>query len=148
MNTHASQSASSSSYDEAIQAALVVMDAHLTALNKRDSDGLAATLHFPHYRLSEGKVKVWADKTDYFSDFRKRAGSDWGYTAWEELTTLRASSDKVHLDVLVARFRPDDTPLTRFRSLWVISRVNGLWAAQFRSSFASDSEFLRTEPSQ
>jgi len=47
-----------------------------------------------------------------------------------------ASVDKVHLDVRFTRFRVDDSVLARHRSLWVISELNGVWAAHLRSSFA------------
>jgi hypothetical protein len=47
-----------------------------------------------------------------------------------------ASVDKVHLDVRFTRFRTDDSVLAQHRSLWVISELKNVWAAQLRSSFA------------
>ena len=38
---------------------MAVLDAHMAALNARDSEALCATLHFPHYRLSGGRLQVW-----------------------------------------------------------------------------------------
>lgn len=121
-----------------LDSALAVMDAHLDALNARDEAAIAKTLHFPHYRLSGGKMRIWERPGAYFDDFRKRAGDEWGYTKWGELLPLQISSDKVHLSVRVDRYRPDDSALTSFSSLWVIARIEGVWAAQLRSSFASD----------
>jgi len=43
----------------AIDQALLVMDAHITAINKRDSPAIASTLHFPHHRLSGTQWKTW-----------------------------------------------------------------------------------------
>lgn len=122
--------------DAAIEAARGVMAAHLEALNAQDSYAMAATLHFPHYRLSGGMMRVWEDADIYLADFRKRAGDDWHHTVWDSIDVLAAAPDKVHLDVRFKRYREDDSVLAQHRSLWVISCLNGRWAAQLRSSFA------------
>ena len=122
--------------DAAIAAARAVMAAHLEALNRQDSAAMAATLHFPHYRLSGGVMRVWEDADIYLADFRKRAGGEWHHTRWDSIDVLAAAPDKVHLDVRFTRFREDDSVLARHRSLWVISCLDGRWAAQLRSSFA------------
>lgn len=122
--------------DAAIEAARAVMAAHLEALNAQDSAAMAATLHFPHYRLSGGVMRVWEDADIYLADFRKRAGGEWHHTRWDSIDVLAAAPDKVHLDVRFTRFREDDSVLARHRSLWVISCLDGRWAAQLRSSFA------------
>ena len=107
--------------DAAIEAARAVMAAHLEALNAQDSAAMAATLHFPHYRLSGGVMRVWEDADIYLADFRKRAGGEWHHTRWDSIDVLAAAPDKVHLDVRFTRFREDDSVLARHRSLWVIS---------------------------
>ena len=121
------------------ETALTVMAAHIKALNLRDEKALAATLHFPHYRLSENILKIWETPEAYFSDFRKRAGGDWHHSAFGELNVITADENKVHLDVRVDRFRADDSLLISFRSLWVLAQIDGVWAAHLRSSFAPDS---------
>lgn len=122
----------------AIQAALGVMEAHVAALNARDPQAIAATLHFPHFRLSGETVKIWDSPDSYLGDFERRAGSNWGHTKWGRLDPLRASESKVHLDVEVCRFDRSGAPLVSFDSLWVITLIGGVWAAQMRSSFAQD----------
>jgi hypothetical protein len=126
----------SDAQQDAIEAALGVMAAHLVALNAGDDAGLAATLHFPHYRLSGGRLQTWIGPETYFSDFHARAGADWHHTVWDSLDVMAAEADKVHLDVRFTRYREDESALGRFRSLWVIARLDGVWAAQLRSSFA------------
>ena len=51
-----------------------MLDAHFAALNARDEAALAETLHFPHYRLSQGPVQIWETADQYFADFLARAG--------------------------------------------------------------------------
>ena len=120
----------------AISAAMKVLDDHLIALNARDEAALVATLHFPHYRLTSGRMKVWEKPDAYLKDFHARAGEDWHYSAWDFRNVIAAGSDKVHLDVHFTRYRADNSPIGRFRSLWIVAKLDGRWAAQVRSSFA------------
>ena len=120
----------------AIAAAKDVMAAHISALNDGDEAALAATLHFPQYRLSGGRMAVWQGPEDYFADFRARAGDGWHHSEWDSLDVMAAEPTKVHLDVRFTRYREDGSVLGRFRSLWVLSEIQGVWAAQLHSSFA------------
>ena len=124
--------------EEAIRAARHVMQAHLEALNARDPEAIAATLHFPHYRLSGERMKIWASPDSYLADFHARAGDAWGHSEWGLLNVLQASESKVHFEVRVDRFDKSGAPLVSFPSLWVVCRIDGVWAAQVRSSFAQD----------
>ncbi|MFV0296630.1 MAG: hypothetical protein ACK5JT_10985 [Hyphomicrobiaceae bacterium] len=122
---------------EAIAAARDVMHRHLAALNAQDAEALAATLHFPHYRLSGGHLKVWDTPDSYLTDFKARAGDGWARSQWCYLNPTAVGPDKVHLDIAFTRYRSDGTEIGTFRSLWVIAKLNGRWAAQLRSSFAA-----------
>jgi len=123
--------------NSSIDAALSVLDAHISALNKHDAQALAATLHFPHYRLSGTNLKSWETSDHYFEDFLKRAGTQWKRSTFADIKVVDASDTKVHLDVEVRRFDGNNNLTTRFRSLWVIVEIKGVWAAKFRSSFAT-----------
>lgn len=57
----------------AVAAAMAVLDDHMAALNARDEAALAATLHFPHYRLTGGQMKICERSDSYL---RKQ----WGQT--------------------------------------------------------------------
>lgn len=123
--------------DRAVAAAKAVMQAHITALNSRDQAAIAATLHFPHVRLSGTTLKIWDSEDTYFADFLARAGGDWHHSAFADIRMLRAAADKVHLDAEIRRFAADGSLITSFRSLWVITCEAGRWAAKMRSSFAA-----------
>lgn len=125
------------SHEAAVEAALAVMRAHIDALNARDEQAIAMTLHFPHHRLSGAELKVWATPDSYLADFKDRAGTTWNRSQFSDIQVLAASEDKVHLDVEVLRYDHSDLEIARFRSLWVITFDGTRWAAKFRSSFAS-----------
>jgi hypothetical protein len=122
---------------EAYAAALAVMDAHMAALNAQDNQALTATLHFPHHRLASGRLQTWTSPESYLDDFYARAGEGWSHSAWDKRDLIAASADKAHLDVAFTRYRADGSALGQFRSLWIIARIDGRWAAAFRSSFAA-----------
>ena len=122
---------------DAVDAAMAVLDAHMTGLNARDEVAIAATLHFPHYRLSQGRMKVWETPDQYFADFLARAGDGWDHSVWDFRNVVAVGPDKVHIDLQFTRYRADGSALGHFRSLWIISCLDGRWAAQARSSFAA-----------
>ena len=124
--------------DDAVTAALAVMDAHIAALNSHEQSAIVATLHFPHIRLSGTALKIWETEDSYFADFLARASGDWHRSAFADIQLLRASASKVHLDAEIQRFTAGDRLITSFRSLWVITNENGCWAAKMRSSFAPE----------
>ena len=121
---------------QAITAALEVMDKHISALNDRHTLDLAMTLHFPHFRLVGPILKVWETADRYFDDFTARAGENWAYTKLASITIISANANKVHLDVQINRFNAQDQLIADFRSIWVITEIGGVWAAQLRSSLA------------
>lgn len=123
--------------DGAFAAAQAVMEAHIAALNSRDQAAIAATLHFPHIRLSGTNLRIWDSEDTYFADFLVRAGGEWHHSAFADIRLLRATADKVHLDAEIRRFAADGSLITSFRSLWVITCEAGRWAAKMRSSFAA-----------
>jgi hypothetical protein len=92
-------------HPEAIAAAMGVLDRHLAALNSGDAVALAQTLHFPHYRLAGGRMKIWQRSETYLQDFYARAGNEWHRSAWDFRNPISSSSDKVHLDVQFSRYR-------------------------------------------
>jgi hypothetical protein len=120
----------------ATAAALAVLDRFMTALNAGDEPDLLATLHFPHYRLAGGRMRVWDQPGSYLGDFRARAGVDWHHSEWDYRKIIAAGPTKVHLDVQFTRYKADNSPIGSFRSLWIVTESGGRWGVAARSSFA------------
>lgn len=118
-------------------AAKAVLADHIRALNARDAQAVAKTLHFPQTRLSQTGIKTWETPNSYFTDFRARAGAEWGTSAFEDIEVIQTSPTKAHVTLTVVRFRPDGTRYLAFPSLWIITYEDGRWAAKLRSSFAA-----------
>ena len=55
--------------EAAVSAALAVLDRFMAALNAGNEPALLPTLHFPHYRLSAGKIRIGDQPGAYLGDF-------------------------------------------------------------------------------
>jgi hypothetical protein len=120
----------------AVSAAIAVLDRFMAALNSGDEEALLATLHFPHYRLAGGDMRVWDRPGAYLGDFLARAGADWHHSEWDYRRVIAAGPAKVHLDVQFTRYRGDHSAIGSFRSLWIVTKSRDRWAVAARSSFA------------
>jgi hypothetical protein len=123
---------------DSLKEALGVLDAFMAALNRGDEAGVNASFNFPHVRLASGKVTVWQKAGDYtLEGFYARAGEGWARSQWEERTPIHVGSDKVHFAVEFSRWRKDGGELSRHKSIYVVTRQDGRWGVQARSSFAA-----------
>lgn len=125
--------------DDAVAAAMASLDEYMTAFNSRDSKAWAATLNYPHVRLASGEVRVWETAEEFaetmdFDAFAKRYG--WDHSHWTRREVVGASEGKVHIMTTFQRFNADNEPIATYDSLYVVTRVDGHWGTQARSSTA------------
>jgi hypothetical protein len=126
--------------DIAIAEARAVMDGFMTAFNAEDAEALRTTwFHFPHVRLHSGQVTVMATPADFRSAVWGRTGQaqGWARTAWDYVEPVDAGPDKVHFRVQFTRYRADGSAIGSYRSLYIVTRQDGRWGIQARSSWAA-----------
>lgn len=122
---------------DALTAALATLDDYMAALNRGDEAGVNAACNFPHVRLAGGKVVVWPNHGDYkLDDFIARAGDGWHRSTWDERAPIHVGKNKVHLKVKFSRWRKDGSLLGAFETIYIVTRQDGHWGIQARSSFA------------
>ena len=121
------------------QQALAPLLAYQSAWNLRDIDGMNDAFHFPHVRIASGNIRIlekdaaWPE--DFFDRFIEATG--WHYSLWDYRHAVQSTTDKVHFAVQFTRYRADDTVIGHYPSLWIVALIDGKWAVQARSSFAS-----------
>lgn len=125
--------------DTAIAEAMQSLDDYMTAFNARDSKAWAATLSYPHVRLASGAVTVWETETEYadymdFEAFAQRFG--WDHSHWVSREVIGANPDKVHFNTVFQRFNDQNEVIATYESLYIVTKVDGRWGTQFRSSYA------------
>ena len=120
-------------------AVMAALDRYFVGLNSRDSAAMRAEFHFPHYRFSGAGVQIYETAEDYGIEiFNNRSDTDgWHHTDWDYRRVIQGDENKVHLDVQFTRYREDGSVLGTYKSLWIVSKMDGKWGVQTRSSYAA-----------
>ncbi len=120
--------------------AIKAIEAFMAALNAGDNDALFDIMHVPHVRISGNGVAIYATRDDleknYLEGFAARAGDSWHHTELDWTQALHSSEIKVHVFIQWTRYDQDGGLLATHQALWIMTKLNGHWGAQARSSFA------------
>jgi hypothetical protein len=135
------QADSSPENAEAIAAAMKCLDDFMAAWNAHDEKAFEETLNYPHIRLNGANALRMISRGDLTEEnFETMQTSPsltgWHHSAWEKREVVAAGPDKVHIQTRFVRYRADDSVLSSFDSLYVVTKENGHWGIQIRSSFA------------
>ena len=127
-------------WPESARQAVAAIEDFMAALNARDDAALYDLLHLPHVRVSGAGVAIWHDRAEleatYLRDFYARAGPDWHHTILDSTEVLHSSEHKVHVLIQFTRCDAAGAAIATYRSLWIMTGMDGHWGAQARSSFA------------
>ena len=119
--------------------ARALLDAFLDALNSRDLEAWADTLHYPHVRVHEGEVTVWDDPKAYADssapELARLVEAGWDRRAWDTVELGQSSPDQVHALVRFARYDAAGTRTGTFDSVYVLTRREGRWGVIARIGF-------------
>ena len=89
-----------------------VLDRFMAGLNQYDAQAMDAAMHFPYVRED-----------------------DWKYSRWVLRELVQCSDIKAHYALSYTWFRSDDSVIGVYESLFVLTKVDGSWGIQMRSSF-------------
>lgn len=119
------------------QACMSVLDRFMDGLNQYDAQAMDAAMHFPHVRFAGGQIKIYpkagGNPMDLFERLRRE--DDWKYSRWVSRELVQCSDIKAHYILSYTRFRSDDSVIGLYESLYVLTKVDGNWGIQVRSSF-------------
>ena len=123
------------------EAAIASFRRWLDGFNKRDVNKQINEMHFPHHRLAGSKLnswetaKEWADGNHEIS--QKLYDEGWHHTSLVSLDVVQSNKNKVHITLRMSRRGEDDTEYNGFDTLWIFTKVGGIWGAKLRSSYLS-----------
>jgi hypothetical protein len=114
------------------------IDAFFKAFNARDNAALKATLNYPHVRINEaGGVVVWQTAADAATNFDGLTRAEgWARSTLDSVTMRQNDDVKVHFEVVFSRYKADGSTYASYQSLWIVTKKDGKWGVQARSSFA------------
>ncbi|MFM9941919.1 MAG: hypothetical protein ACKVP7_20750 [Hyphomicrobiaceae bacterium] len=123
---------------ESVAVAMAVLDRFMAAFSASDVEGIRASFNFPHVRFHSSKVTTFPTSESFNLDiFRSTADAkDWARSVWDERRVIHAGTDKVHFDTQFSRLRADGSIIASYRSIYIVTKVDGHWGIQGRSSFA------------
>jgi len=105
--------------------------------NAEDDARIHEALNFPHVRIASGTVRVMDGPEHFKTPFAAlKQVEGWHHSTLDRAEVVHAGESKVHFDVAFTRFHEDGTPYATHQALWVVTRVDGHWGIQARSSFA------------
>lgn len=116
-------------------AARKVVEAYFPLFSNRDADGLLSVVNFPHIRVTETGTVIIPSAKDWTGD-PTPLEDDYHHTELESLTFVQSNAMKVHALVVFSRYKADGTKYISYPTLWIITKVDGHWGIQIRSSFA------------
>lgn len=119
-----------------IAAAQDRLDAFIVAFNARDLKAFEDTFNFPHVRFASGRVTIINPGYHKPEMFERGSLAEWDHSAWRRREVIHAGADKVHIDTHFARFRKDGSLIGGFDSIYIVTRQDGRWGIQGRSSYA------------
>lgn len=124
--------------DRTLAEGCAALDRFLAAFNARDPKAWAATLHYPHVRIAGDTVRVWPTAEDYARDngLAELARTGWSRSRWDWRHLVQRSDDKLHFAVSFTRYRQDGSRIGSYQSLYILTRRDGAWGTQARSSYA------------
>lgn len=113
------------------------VEAFFEGFNARDVAKMRDAFNFPHVRLASGRVVVVESAEQFRVPFDALVAAEgWHHSTLDSITAVHARADKVHFDVRFSRYHEDGTRYASYETLWVVTRQEGHWGVQARSSFA------------
>ena len=124
-----------------IQEAISVANRWNDAFNVGDVETQTSHMHFPHLRLSgDNEFQSYKDADDFcvrhknvFKRLIEREG--WHHTTSLSVDAVQMGAEKVHLTIRQSRRHEDGTEYKVFDTFWIVTKIDGRWGLQFRSSF-------------
>ena len=114
-----------------------VIEAYFPLFNKRDISGLLEVVNFPHIRIAKGEITIIEAPEKWGGDptpLDPREG--WHRSGLDSVEFIQSSHDKVHAIVVFSRYKEDGSRYVTYPTLWIVTKVNGHWGIQIRSTFA------------
>jgi hypothetical protein len=112
------------------------LDRFIETFNSRDADAWAASLSYPHLRVSPlaGAGASSETAADYAAGVSYEApdAMGWHHSAWDTKEILAVSPDKIHASAQWCRYDARDERILPNNVSYVITKCSGQWGIQAR----------------
>lgn len=112
-----------------------VIEAYFPLFSRHDVKGLLSVVNFPHIRVTDTGTRIIPSAREWTRD-PTPLEDYYHHTELDALTFVQSNPVKAHALVRFSRYRADGTRYASYPTLWIVTKVNGHWGIQVRSSFA------------
>lgn len=98
---------------------------------------MRGTLNYPHVRFASGGVHIMETPEDFGGGFKYLKGREgWSRSSLDKVEAVNVSDDKCHFNIEFSRYHENGEKYVTHQSLWIVTKKDGRWGIQGRSSFA------------
>ncbi len=108
---------------------MAAANAHLDAINTKDSEKFAETMTFPFVHIQPDGEKLWWETAADVPDMTRVPFSR---TEIASIEVLAASGDLVLYSLIFQRYDDNDEPALMVQGLWGVHRVDDGWKVGWR----------------
>jgi hypothetical protein len=112
-----------------------VIEAYFPLFSRRDVQGLLAVVNFPHIRITGSGTLIIPTASDWTGD-PTPLEDYYHHTELDSLSFVQSDEGKAHALVVFSRYRADGIRYASYPTLWIVTKLEGHWGIQVRSSFA------------
>ena len=117
--------------------ALDVVTAFFTAWNSHDPKALAATLHYPHVRIGDGRVEIWPSADQFLAGPEPGRQRTWYQTRLDRSKVVQVAPSGVNVTVSFSRLGRDGRVLSTDEGVFLVVMRDGTWKLQARSTMGT-----------
>lgn len=118
-------------------AAVEAVNTFMQAWNGHDPAKLADTLHYPHVRVADGMVEVWATSAAYLAGPEPGRQRTWFNTRLDAARVVQATANGVNVIVSISKMGRDGKALSSDEGLVLVTLRDKAWKVQARSTMGS-----------
>ena len=118
-------------------AAVEAVNAFMQAWNGHDAARLADTLHYPHVRVADGMVEVWATPSAYLAGPEPGRQRTWFSTRLDAIKVVQATANGVNVIISFSKMSRDGSVLSSDEGLVLVTLRDNVWKVQARSTMGA-----------
>jgi hypothetical protein len=118
-------------------AAVEAVNAFMQAWNGHDPAKLADTLHYPHVRVADGMVEVWATPAAYLAGPEPGRQRTWFNTRLDGVKVVQVTANGVNVIASFSKIGRDGRVLSKDEGLLLVTLRENQWRVQARSMMGS-----------
>jgi len=113
------------------------IDDFIAALNAKDIERGRNALHYPHMQIAGNEVSIMNEPESFQIDYQALTADGWSYSTLDSCAMRQGCNEKAHFEIQMSMHLANNARYATFQALWIVTRKEGKWGIQCRSTFPS-----------